>query len=111
MLEQGQAGNEHELLVDHADPVIERIGRTGECDGLPVHENAAPIRPVEALKNAHQCGLAGSVAADDRVHRAAPGVEIDAVIGNDRSEPPGHATRTQAVRRCRSLSLSSHSAG
>ena len=46
----------------------------------------APVRPVEAVEDAHQGGLAGAVLADDPVNRAALDREAHVPVGVDAPE-------------------------
>ena len=56
-------GDEHEVLVHHADPRGDRIARRAERDRLSVQQNLARIRAVETVEDVHERRLAGAVLA------------------------------------------------
>ena len=78
-----QDGNEHEVLVDHADPAIDRIRRAGDRDGRAVEQDLALIRGRQPVKDVHEGALAGTVLAEQGVNLAGPDVEVDPVVGED----------------------------
>ena len=74
---------EHEVLEHHADAVADR-GRGGaEVLHLAVDEDRSLVGLMGAVERLHQRRLAGPVLADDGVDRAAPNLEVDAVVGDD----------------------------
>ena len=75
--------DEHEVLVHHPDPAVDRVLRRLEDDGLAVHEDLALVGPVEPVEDVHQRRLAGAVLAEQRVHLARPQVEVDVVVRDD----------------------------
>ena len=78
VLGDGQDRDEHEVLVDHADPARDGIGRTEDVDRLAVEQDLALVGHRQPVEDVHQRGLAGAVLAEQRVDLARPEVEIDA---------------------------------
>ena len=72
--------DQHEVLVDHPDPEVDRIAGRAHLDRLAVDEDLALVRPVEAVEDVHQRRLPRPVLAEESVHLAAPQVEVDAVV-------------------------------
>ena len=79
--------DQHEVLVDHADAVLDRGLRRAELGRLAVDQDLALVGPVEAVEDVHQRRLAGAVLAQQRVHLALAQVEVDAVVRDDAGEP------------------------
>ena len=79
-------GDEHEVLVHHADPVPDRVLRGVERHGLAADKDLALVVPVEAVEDVHQRRLAGAVLPQQRVHLPAAEVEVDVVVGDDARE-------------------------
>ena len=67
ILQKRQRRRQHELLMDHADSARIGVGWTGEPHRMVVEYDAAFVRMVDALQDAHQRRLAGAVAPDDDV--------------------------------------------
>ena len=82
-------GDEHEVLVHHADAPLDRVLRGSERDRRTADPDLAPVGPGEAVEDVHQRRLAGAVLAEQRVHLAPAQVEIDVVVRHD----PGVALR------------------
>ncbi len=61
ILGDGQGGHQHKMLMDHADPDADGIGRGMERLCLAVNENFAFIGLIEAIQLPHQRALAGAV--------------------------------------------------
>jgi hypothetical protein len=79
-------GDQHEVLVHHSDPTLDRgLGRA-DLDGLTVHQDLALVGRIEAVEDAHERRLPGAVLAEERVHLAAPEVEVDVVVREDAGE-------------------------
>ena len=74
------------MLVHHPDPGLDRVAGGAEGDRLSVQQDLAGIRAVEPVEDVHQRRLAGAVLAEQRVHLAAPDVEVDVVVGDDARE-------------------------
>ena len=78
--------DEHEVLVHHADPGLDRVLRGGERDRLAVEQDLARVGLVEPVEDVHQRRLAGAVLAEQRVHLALRQLEVDVVVGDDARE-------------------------
>ena len=87
--------HEHEVLVDHPDPVRDRICGRGDADRQPVQPDLALVGLVEAVEHAHQRALAGPVLTEQRVHLAGADVEVDAVVGDHAGKPLRDAPHLQ----------------
>ena len=74
-------------------PIPRRMASFGELDLdiLAVDRDLALIRRVQPVQDAHQGGLAGPVFAQQSVDFPWLQVEIDLVVGNQRSKPLGNA--------------------
>ena len=72
--------DQHEVLVDHADPQVDRVARRAHLDRLAVDQDLALVRPVEAVEDVHQRRLPGAVLAEQGVNLAAAQVEVDLVV-------------------------------
>src|SRR5262245_5668090 len=82
----GHHRDQHEVLVDHSDPDVDRVARRAHGDRLALDEDLALVGLVEAVEDVHQGRLAGAVLAEERVHLAAAQVEVDAVVRDDARE-------------------------
>jgi hypothetical protein len=68
---------------------------------VTVHLDGARVQPVHSADAFDERRLAGAVVAEQSEHLAAPGVQVDAVQRDDRTEPLGgasHAERERARR-------------
>jgi hypothetical protein len=72
ILQHGEGGHQHEVLMHHADPQPDRIRRIVDPHRFAVDLDPPAIRGVEAVENAHQRRLARPVLADNAVDRARP---------------------------------------
>ena len=75
--------DEPELLVHHADPGVERVARRLEARPARRRARSALVGPVEAGEDVRERALAGAVLAEQRVHLAGGGLEVDAVVRDD----------------------------
>ena len=82
-------GDEHEVLVDHADPRGHRVPRPVEAHGLAVDEDLALVGLVEAVQDVHESRLARAVLAEERVDVAFFNSEVDVVVRDEGAEPFG----------------------
>src|SRR5580658_1293658 len=82
--------------MDHADSASIRVGRTSEPHRAIVDNDAARIRVVHALQDAHQRRFACAVPADDGVDGPRRDSQIDLVVGQKRSERAGHTASAEA---------------
>ena len=80
VLGDGHDGDEHEVLVHHPDPALDRLLRRVDRQGLAVDHHVALVLRVQAVEDAHQGGLAGAVLPEERVHLAPAQVEVDVVV-------------------------------
>ena len=71
VLQYGEAVDQHEMLVDHADAVADRVARARHLDRPSVDQDLAGIGPMEPVEDAHQGRLAGAVLAHDAGDTAA----------------------------------------
>ena len=78
VLGDGQHRDEHEVLVDHADPASDGVSGTEDVDGLAVDEDR-PLRPARRART----GCSSGWTCRRRSHRAGRGSRPDA--GRDRS--------------------------
>jgi hypothetical protein len=74
--------DEHEVLVHHADPALDRVLRRAERDALAVEDDLTLVGLREPVEDVHQRRLAGAVLAEQRVNLAAAKVEVDVVVGD-----------------------------
>ncbi len=70
VLEHGEGGHQHEMLMHHADPVRDRVGRASDRNRLARNLDPAGIRRIEAVEDVDEGRLARPVLADDAVDRA-----------------------------------------
>ena len=78
--------DEPEMLVHHRDPGLERVARRVEVHPAAVDEDLAVVRPVEAREDVRERALARAVLAEQRVHLAGGGLEVDALVRDDARE-------------------------
>ena len=88
-------GDEHEVLVHHADAGRDGVAGTGEVLDLVVEQDLALVGPVEAVQHVHQRGLAGAVLAQEAVDLARLDRQRDPVVGDQRPEALGDVTQLQ----------------
>jgi hypothetical protein len=81
----GEALDEPEVLVHHAHAGVDRVARGVELDRLAVQQDLALVRAVEPAEDVRERRLACAVLAEERVHLARGGGEVDAC----RSLTPG----------------------
>ncbi len=86
VLGDGEDGDEHEVLVHHAHAALDRLGGVAAPERLPLDEDLALVRRVEAGQDLHQSRLAGAVLAHERVDLARARREVDAVVREDARE-------------------------
>jgi hypothetical protein len=56
--------DEHEVLMHHPDPGLDRLAGGGERDWLPVEPDLSSVGLVEPVEDVHQRRLARSVLAE-----------------------------------------------
>ena len=67
VLEHGEAVDQHEVLVHHADAGAIASRGLSDAHRLAVDADLAGVGLVEAVEDGHQRRLAGAVLADDAV--------------------------------------------
>ena len=80
VLEHGEVVGEHEVLVDHADAGLDRVGRGGEAHLLAVDQHRALVGGLHAVEDLHQRRLAGAVLTADGVDLARLDPQVDIVV-------------------------------
>ena len=73
--------HEHEVLVDHADPAGDGVGRAVDRDRLAVEQDLALVGDGQPVQDVHEGRLAGAVLAEQGMDLARPEVEVDVVVG------------------------------
>ncbi len=86
VLGDGEGGNEHEVLVDHADAGSDRIRGRMEAEGKSVYDDLALVGLVHSIELAHERALACAVLAEEGVNLPRRDVEADIGIGADARE-------------------------
>ena len=102
VLEHGERLDQHEVLVDHADPRPDRRQAVRDRRRHAVDADLARVGVVEAVEDRHQRRLAGAVLADDAVDRPLLDPEVDVLVGLDRPEALGDADELDGRGRPRS---------
>jgi hypothetical protein len=77
------------VLVHHADPGLDGVGRGAEAHRPTVDGDGALVGLLHPVEDLHQGGLAGAVLPAQRVHLAAAHAQVDVAVGDD----PGEALR------------------
>ena len=100
VLGHGHDRDEHEVLVDHADPEVDGLERRVDGDGPAVDADLALVGRVEPVEDAHQRRLAGAVLPEQRVDLAGLQVEVDRVVRDDRPEALRDPAQLEGVLPC-----------
>ncbi len=82
----GESGDQHEVLVHHAEPGVDGFPGAAETGRLAVDANLALIRRMETEEDVHQGRLAGAIFAKQGMDFALAYLEGNAVVGNDARE-------------------------
>ena len=102
VLQHGEVVGEHEVLEDHPDAGLDRIGGALEDELLAVDRDGALVGLLDPIEDLHERRLAGAVLTDEGMHRASPHGELDVLVGHhpreafgdpvqlDRKGPLGH---------------------
>ena len=98
VLGDGQDGHEHEVLVDHADPAVDRVGRTRDLDRFAVEQDLALVGFGQPVEDVHQGGLAGTVLTEQGVDLARAHGKVDVVVGQDAGVALGDAAHLEGRR-------------
>ena len=86
-------GHEHEVLVHHANPGVDRLTSRPAGDVAAVERDRAGVRVVQAGQDPHERRLAGAVLADQRVNLAALHLEVRVAVRFDAAEAFSDARR------------------
>ena len=79
----GEDVHQLEVLVDHADAVVEGVLGRADDHGLAVDLDGAAVGEVDARQHVHERGLAAAVLAEQGQDLAAVDVEVDVLVCND----------------------------
>ena len=79
--------DKHEVLVHHANAELDRLAGRIDADLLPIEENLALGRLVEADENVHERRFARAVFSKEGVYLTFCDREIDVLIGIEIAEP------------------------
>ena len=93
VLGDGEDGDEHEVLVHHADAGGHRVAGAGEVLDDVVEQDLALVGLVQPVEHVHQRRLAGAVLTEQGVDLAGLHGEVDVVVRDQRAEPLGDATK------------------
>ena len=86
------------MLVDHANPVCDRIrGRTPPAF-FPPDKDLAPIRLIHSVEQVHGGGFTGAILPDDAMDRPGLDAEIHRGIRQDRTELLGESAQLDGWR-------------
>ncbi len=96
VLRDGEDGDEHEVLVHHADPGRHRVAGTGEVLDHAVELDLALVGLVEAVEDVHQGRLAGAVLTEQAVDLTGLDREGHLVVGHHASEALGDAAKDES---------------
>ena len=86
VLQHGEGREEHEVLVHHADAPADGVPGTADGDRVSLDRDGSRVRPVQAVEDLHQGGLAGAVLPDQGVDLPGAQVEGDVVVRRDAGE-------------------------
>ena len=95
VLRDGEHRHQHEVLVHHADPGGHGVPGAPEGHLGAVHQDASPARPVQAVEDVHQGGLARPVLAEEAVDLPGLHDEVDVLVGREGAEPLGDGLQFQ----------------
>jgi hypothetical protein len=98
VLGDGEHGDQHEVLVHHADARAHRVAGAGERDSLAVDQDLALVGVVEPVEHVHQGALAGAVLPEQGVDLARLDDEVDGVVGDQVAEALGDAAKLELHR-------------
>ena len=86
VLGHGKHWDQHEMLVHHANPQLQRPARALDGDRVALDGNGPLVGLVEPVEDAHEGGLAGAVLSHDGVNLPAVDRQIDTIVGDDAGE-------------------------
>ncbi len=79
VLRDGERRDEHEVLVDHADPARDRVARRTDARVLALQRDRAGVGAVQAVEDVHERRLSGAVLTEERMDLVLVDDEVDAV--------------------------------
>jgi hypothetical protein len=91
VLLDGQVVGQHEVLVHHADPGLDRVRRGAEVDALAHHLDGALVGLLHPVEDLHQGGLARAVLTAQGVDFADSDAQVDVAVGDDARKALGDA--------------------
>ncbi len=77
-----QVGNQHEMLMNHADPVIESIAGRQNGSRLPVYQYLSGVRLTKPIYCIHQGGFSGAILTKESMDLSPFNLKIDVIICN-----------------------------
>ena len=89
--------DEFEVLVDHADVQIKRVLRGADLHFLPIHEDLAFVRIVDAGEHVHKRGLAAAVFTQQGQDLTLMQLQTDRFVCHDLSEALGDVSQFDCV--------------
>ena len=89
--------DELEVLVDHADVQIKRVLRGADLHFLPIDEDLALVRIVDAGEHVHKRGLAAAVFAQQGQDLTLMQLQTDRFVRHDLSEALGDVSQFDCV--------------
>src|SRR5690606_3186717 len=95
VLRHREDGDEHEVLVDHADARRHGVAGTSEVLDLVVQQDVALLGLVQAVQDVHQGGLARPVLAQEAVDLARLDHQVDVVVRDERAEALGDTAQLE----------------
>ena len=87
--------NQHEMLMDHPDAELHRLGGGRNINFLPMEIDFSPILLLETIEDVHQGCLAGTILSQHAVNLSLTNVEVDVVVGKNARELLGDSHHTQ----------------
>ena len=91
VLDDGEHGDQLEVLVHHPDAGGDGVARAAELHRLAAEQDLARVGLVEPEHRVHQRALAGAVLAEQAEHLALVEREVDVFVGDDAGERLGDA--------------------
>src|SRR5512145_2593751 len=87
VLENAKRIDQHEMLVNHADPGGDRVMWPANVDCAAGNADFTGVGLIVAVEDAHQRRLSGAILADDAMNRAGLHAQRNVVVGVHRPEP------------------------
>ncbi len=90
VLGDGEDGDEHEMLVDHAHAGVDRVGGRMDNHLFPIHKDFALVRLVKAVEDVHQGGFARAVFPQQGKDFTLFEGEVNMIVGQHTGEAFGN---------------------